>query len=73
MFLFGCCTEAGNTDGYEIRIRENRQKDFKVLKAQERYKKQSIEPNTQVLKVKKSQYQDLIELYRKGNHLWEDP
>ena len=43
------------------------------MKTQDRYKKKPIEENTQVLKVKKSQYQELIQVYQKGNHLWEDP
>lgn len=53
MFLFSCCTEVNNNEGYEIRAKSTKQGEFSVLKSLDNGKK-PIDAGTQVLKVKKS-------------------
>lgn len=72
MFLFSCCTEVSNSDGYELRTKKHDQNSFDVMKTQDRISKKIVEEQTQVLKVKKSQYQELIKLHKNSSQPWED-
>ena len=72
MFLFSCCTEVSNSDGYELRTKKHDQNSFDVMKTQDRISKRIVEEQTQVLKVKKSQYQELIKLHKNSSQPWED-
>ena len=73
MFLFSCCTEATNNESYEIRTKKHHQTTFEVMKAQDRLNKKQVESETQVLKVKKSQFKELLKLHNNSKQLWEDP
>jgi|JI8StandDraft_1071087.scaffolds.fasta_scaffold780167_1 protein involved in sex pheromone biosynthesis len=69
MFLFSCCTQIDSNEGYELRAKHSKQQQYSVISNIDH---QSIDYQTQVLKVKKSQYRELVMKYRNSREMWED-
>ncbi len=71
MFLFSCCTQFDNNEAYELRAKNQTQKEFQVIKNINN-SVNLIPFDTQVLKVKKSSYHDLVKQYANTTNMWED-
>lgn len=72
MFLFSCCTEAQNSEVYQLRTKNNNQFNYSILDPLDTRTTKPFASSTQVIKVKTSDYQQLIKQYKNTNNLWED-
>ena len=63
MFLFSCCTQIDTNNEYEFRAKSIKQKQYSIISALD-HQNQPVDSQTQVLKVKKSQYQELVKKYK---------
>jgi hypothetical protein len=71
MFLF-CCGENRNQEVYQVRNKKARNSQTLTFDQIDKATASSFLPHMQVIKIKRSDYPELVQQYQKSKEKWED-